>query len=125
MGEPRSVVGSFLDCDKGAPLGAPAAQLGTSRRSTYECVRNRSAQDQFTLVCPARLGIPFGQTSRSLDCRIRRSTLHQPARCPKARGRFGFFGRETQHFPDPVNHPQVSYSTRMRPTGDLNRFFPK
>jgi hypothetical protein len=48
-----------------------------------------------------------------------------PLDAQNARGRFGFFGRETQHFPDPVNHPQVSYSTRMRPTGDLNRFFPK
>ena len=113
-GEIKRVDESHLDFTPQRPLGARAAQLGTSRRYDHNFVINRAAGDR-SLIFAARAVEPrSGRIMETWTTEPGVQLYTSPLGAQPANDTFGFYCFETQHYPDSVNHADFP-TTILRP----------
>jgi aldose 1-epimerase len=113
-GEIKRVDESHLDFTPERPLGARAAQLGTSRRYDHNFVINRAAGDR-SLIFAARAVEPrSGRIMETWTTEPGVQLYTSPLGAQPANDTFGFYCFETQHYPDSVNHADFP-TTILRP----------
>lgn len=113
-GEIKRVDESHLDFTPERPLGARAAQLGTSRRYDHNFVINRAAGDR-SLIFAARAVEPrSGRIMETWTTEPGVQLYTSPLGAHPANDTFGFYCFETQHYPDSVNHADFP-TTILRP----------
>ncbi len=118
-GEIRSVTGTPLDFTTPTPLGARAAQLGTSRRYDHNFVINRPAGDD-TLRLAARVAEKSsGRVMETWTTQPGVQLYTSPLGDKPVTDQRGFFCLETQHYPDSIHQP--SFPTVILRPGETFR----
>lgn len=104
-GEIKAVAGTPLDFTQPTPLGARAAQLGSSRRYDHNFIVNRPAGDTSLRLAARVSEAKSGRVMETWTTQPGMQLYTSPLGDKPVADQRGFFCLETQHYPDSIHQP--------------------